>query len=408
MEKLTDDRIDVILGGGPASVSSVVADMHAMATEIHQSRIRDRTAEFVALRKALWRRLDEVQQQAARIRELEAAAAPDEERLRSALWVIVSEAWSAGHLYGASHPTARVSEINPACDAATESLASRGAKLLVSAAPGRIALPARKEWDAAVKRPKIASAADALPDSRDQLLGEPRRSAIAALRNGTTLAEVATALLDADGTAAHAAVRLSAPDRDILLRMRKSIQYSGEFTALIDRLIAAPAPAPAPTEVDRMRPLVDLAIRIREGRYTVRTKLHREDRALFDKLSAAVDAYREATPADHAVREQAFRDHLASLGVMSELRDGDLDYLWDNVATEHGFVRPLIAEIRRRRKAQTKPDLSDPDREYLVDLRAQAIVDCERAELREQFDDAEGLRERIALLNRILTAAGEP
>lgn len=36
---------------------------------------------------------------------------------------------------------------------------------------------------------------------------------------------------------------------------------------------------------------------------------------------------------------------------MSDLRDEDLEYLWANVGTEHGFVRPLIDEIRRRRAA---------------------------------------------------------
>lgn len=35
------------------------------------------------------------------------------------------------------------------------------------------------------------------------------------------------------------ATGLSIEDRDVLLRMRKSIQYSGEFTALLDRLLGA-------------------------------------------------------------------------------------------------------------------------------------------------------------------------
>lgn len=41
---------------------------------------------------------------------------------------------------------------------------------------------------------------------------------------------------------ATTAAGLSAPDRDVLLRMRKSIQHTGEFTALLDRLLATRVP----------------------------------------------------------------------------------------------------------------------------------------------------------------------
>jgi hypothetical protein len=37
---------------------------------------------------------------------------------------------------------------------------------------------------------------------------------------------------------ATAPLRLSESDRDVMLRMRKSIQYDGEFTNMLDRLLA--------------------------------------------------------------------------------------------------------------------------------------------------------------------------
>jgi hypothetical protein len=70
--------------------------------------------------------------------------------------------------------------------------------------------------------------------------------------------------------------------------------------------------------------------------------------------SVPVDA---ASPvhADPANARQAFQGFLSQLGCMPELRDDDLEYLWNHVGGETGFVRPLIAEIVRRRTAEAAP-----------------------------------------------------
>lgn len=46
-------------------------DVHALLLDLKIRRSTDRDAEFVALRKALWVRLEQCQKQAERIRELE-------------------------------------------------------------------------------------------------------------------------------------------------------------------------------------------------------------------------------------------------------------------------------------------------------------------------------------------------
>lgn len=64
------------------------------------------------------------------------------------------------------------------------------------------------------------------------------------------------------------------------------------------RLLATKSPASSPAGQPQRTAaywihLVDLAIRIRDRRFSVRTSLDREDRALFDELSEAVDLYRQ-------------------------------------------------------------------------------------------------------------------
>lgn len=63
--------------------------------------------------------------------------------------------------------------------------------------------------------------------------------------HGTTrlgcVCAVANAIAERAAKQLAVAIPLSAEDRDILLRMRKSIQHSGEFTDLIDRLLGREA-----------------------------------------------------------------------------------------------------------------------------------------------------------------------
>ena len=74
--------------------------------------------------------------------------------------------------------------------------------------------------------------------------------------------------------------------------------------------------------------------------------------------------------------ELQISEFLARLGVPSypDLLEGDLDFLWKHVAGENGFVRPLIAEIRRHR-ARVVTDQGDSGTGVdLTDARIDSVV----------------------------------
>jgi hypothetical protein len=52
---------------------------------------------------------------------------------------------------------------------------------------------------------------------------------------------------------------------------------------------------------------------------------------------------------------------LDAFGVDHDLCDADLDFLLTHVAGDHGFVRPLIREIKRRRAALLSADLAQAE-----------------------------------------------
>jgi|GEM_PF-5916610 len=52
--------------------------------------------------------------------------------------------------------------------------------------------------------------------------------------------------------------------------------------------------------LDKLRAVVEAAIDVHDGRYSIKTTLDRDDRKLFDRLNMAVDAwlYENATPSE--------------------------------------------------------------------------------------------------------------
>lgn len=81
---------------------------------------------------------------------------------------------------------------------------------------------------------------------------------------------------------------------------------------------------------------------------------------------------------------------------LTNINDTDLDYLWNNVGTEHGFVRPLIDEIRRHRAAQA----ADEERVRTV------VVDAINSEVCIDNDDVAAIADRVA--KQLATAAVRP
>lgn len=85
MSDLSDERLAVIINDEHGQETSLSGDRHSLAVEVQRHRAvkAERDAEFVALRKALWVRLDEVQKKNEEIRLLKEARAADAERVRS-------------------------------------------------------------------------------------------------------------------------------------------------------------------------------------------------------------------------------------------------------------------------------------------------------------------------------------
>lgn len=123
MIDLTDERIaELVKRQGCARLIDDRAT-HTALIELQRRRVTDRDAEFVALRKALHVRLDEVQKQAERIRQLEAAQAADEERVRS----VVKEACLAVERTAVT--AVRIEKLDAIIDRAAKQLASAAVRL---------------------------------------------------------------------------------------------------------------------------------------------------------------------------------------------------------------------------------------------------------------------------------------
>lgn len=351
---LTDDEIANWVTGRPSDPRTEQGVRMAFELQERRKRAAIRDAEFVALRKALWVRLDEVQAQAARIRQFESAVAADEERVRS----VVRET-AHGTLFKARVGT------NSERVLFADAIATRAAKQLASAASAsdaglddtrRSAIAALTDADgpapstderarsavrdamtAAVSIAKHAwfAAQDAIEATIDEALrqlGNPiatlppdRLAIVEAFLGGAAYMADHSEITDcgagpsinqADGSeeaaeawathvgAEHLVVlparkewSVDAHDRGDPTDMTGSSDYVDGWNDALDAVAGLNELAhPTPTAADRMQPLVDLAIRIRDRRYTIRTSLHREDRALFDELSVAIDAYRKETP----------------------------------------------------------------------------------------------------------------
>lgn len=104
-------------------------------------------------------------------------------------------------------------------------------------------------------------------------------------------------------------------------------------------------------------------------------------------------------------RDQAIRDFVAQHGATTDLRDEDLVYLWTNVGGDSGFVRPLIAEIQRRRKADSSvPVLSEDVRRGLCLIKGHFDEDGHNWTAGTEMAD---VRAAFAWIDRLI-AAGKP
>ena len=82
-----------------------------------------------------------------------------------------------------------------------------------------------------------------------------------------------------------------------------------------------------------------------------------------------------------------------------DLRDEDLDYLWNNVGGDHGFVRALIDEVRRHRSALA----ADMERVRSVVAGVARQVAADNYDL----DETIGVFQLQALASDIATRAAE-
>lgn len=111
------------------------------------------------------------------------------------------------------------------------------------------------------------------------------------------------------------------------------------------------------------------------------TARHERDAAITERDEARAMAKRR-TEVDDAIRSM-----MAAHGVKLDLLDEDLDFLWVNVAGENGFVRPLIAEIRRRRAEQAAAADYQDELKHQMGITGAALnmVKAERDELKRQL-----------------------
>lgn len=138
-----DERLAELIGWtGKAGMP----DVHAMLLDLQLRRSADRDAEFVALRKALWVRLEQCQKQAERIREPESGL-PDVQGQATAATMLLDglTGRKSSNVFEAARNAESVIACLPGRPVVHEP-SKRGAELHESAAD--LAMPRRKEWDA--------------------------------------------------------------------------------------------------------------------------------------------------------------------------------------------------------------------------------------------------------------------